>query len=67
MFFLLQRRKKRNFGPNWRNWPLGIVPYVFDSSIGMFDLWYLSNNCFIVSQSLSNKNKFHCYLIAVMP
>nr|XP_022312336.1 uncharacterized protein LOC111117491 isoform X1 [Crassostrea virginica]XP_022312337.1 uncharacterized protein LOC111117491 isoform X2 [Crassostrea virginica] len=28
-----KRRRKRNFGPSWPNWPKGIVPYVFDASL----------------------------------
>lgn len=43
-FFLNQkRRRKRNFGPYWKKWPKGIVPYVFDSS--------LSRPCTIVTKS----------------
>ncbi|XP_061190204.1 uncharacterized protein LOC133198071 [Saccostrea echinata] len=28
-----EKRRKRNFGPSWQNWPKGIVPFIFDDNL----------------------------------
>ncbi|XP_056003285.1 uncharacterized protein LOC125661191 isoform X1 [Ostrea edulis] len=28
-----KKRNKRNFGPGWQKWPMGVVPYIFDDNL----------------------------------
>lgn len=59
LLFTQKRRRKRNFGPNWGKWPKGIVPYVFDASLGI----YFYDHC---NEYLINNSTFSTVILLIV-